>query len=77
MTSCCELFAGFGDAGLDRRDELKGIVLVPTRETVMLALEFLYLDQEGTAIPRMRVHLLELDLVRGHWVALGIENEEA
>jgi hypothetical protein len=40
MTSCCELLAGFGDAGLDGGDELKGIVLVPTRETAMLALEF-------------------------------------
>jgi hypothetical protein len=43
MTSCRELFAGFGDAGLDGGDELKGIVLVPTRETAMLALKFLYL----------------------------------
>jgi hypothetical protein len=77
MASCCELLAGFGDAGLDGGDELKGIVLVPTREMAMLALEFWYLDQEGAAIPRMRVHLLELDLMRGHWVALGIENEEA
>jgi hypothetical protein len=44
VTSCCELFAGFGDAGLDRGYEFKGIVLVPTRETVMLASEFLYLE---------------------------------
>ena len=25
----------------------------------------------------MLVHLLELDLVRGHWIALGIEDEKA
>jgi hypothetical protein len=43
MTSCCELFAGFGDAGLDGGDELEGIVLVPTREAAVLASEFLYL----------------------------------
>jgi hypothetical protein len=43
MASCCKLFAGFGDAGLDGGDELKGIVLVPTRDTAMLALDFLYL----------------------------------
>jgi hypothetical protein len=77
MAGCCELFAGIGDAGLDGGDELKGIMLVPTRETAMLAFDFSYLDQEDAAIPRMLVHLLELHLMRGHWVALGIENEEA
>jgi hypothetical protein len=53
MTSYREMFVGFGDAGLEG-DELKVIVLVPTRETAMLALDILHLDHKGATIPRIR-----------------------
>jgi hypothetical protein len=49
MASCSELFAGFGNARLDGGDELKGIMLVPTREMAVSTLEFLHLDQDGAA----------------------------
>jgi hypothetical protein len=77
MASSGELFAGFGDAGLDGGDELEGVMLVPARKAARLAVKMVGLDQKDAAIPRMWVHLLELDLMRGHWVALGVENEEA
>ena len=52
-------------------------MLVPAGKRSRLAGEMVGLKENRRTIPRMRVHLLELDLVRGYWVALDVENEEA
>lgn len=51
MASGGELFTGFGDTGLDRGDELEGIVFVPPRETVRLASKLASLNQNMLPYP--------------------------
>jgi hypothetical protein len=63
VASSGELFTGFGDTGLDGGDELEGIMFVPPIDTVRSALNMGEFGPEDATIPRMWVHLLELDLM--------------